>query len=691
MISSPFNSASWVWTSVSRPNQYALFAKTIEVETSAPLRIFISASSHYELWIDGQWIARGPIHGDPQWCGYDELSLTPRAAGPLHIAILVHHAEAYVHCLLPAPGGLIAAFESGKQSWRTDETWRCFDLEMWSQDVIKRGWALGFGEDYDAKREPSGWDAKVFDTSGAGWKPVVLVPNSETIWSNFQPRMTPHLKRRLVTAQTFDAWRAPGAGAKELAEVSQTCDEEKLVSLVRNGAMEASIDAQGANAWTFDLGREYVGFPYLGIEAPAGLIIEVSGAELLRDGRPWIWRKGVSYSSRYHTKQGRQQWTTFGYSGFRYLHVVVRGDAKNVTIHGAGCIERKIPLQPSPELLNLRAPDEKLQKIFDLCRTTLEVGVQEHLVDCPTREQAQYWGDGVFIAQSLWKGWGEKSHLEYILACFIHAPFRADGQLSSVYPGSHTVLLDYPLIPLLGQKWYKLQTGGFYRPRETFDKALQLKRWYDAHLNSDGLVDFDFETLRANNIINFIDHPGIGWHDFPHIGIDRNGASCPLNLFFFGFLRVLAELARDLDDVQLEAINKQAERLGEAIRRTFFDGTVFHDAMKDGVLSEGTSWHANCLAVCFDLVQGDEATRAMSEMLARYSSVCRCSPYFYFFFLPALRRAGLETEALELIKREWQPMIDGGATTAWEGFTGDAKDSLCHPWSTAPFLFLLEQ
>jgi hypothetical protein len=279
--------------------------------------------------------------------------------------------------------------------------------------------------------------------------------------------------------------------------------------------------------------------------------------------------------------------------------------------------------------------------------------------------------------------------MEWLLEGFLHAPFRADGQMSSVYPGNHVVLLDYPLIPLIGQQFFKQQTGSFYKPRETFEKAMHLKQWYDARLNEDGLVDFDYESYKAENIINFIDHPGIGWHDFPHAGIDREGTSCLLNLFFYGFLQILTEIARDLKHQQSEELAAQADALATSIRSTFYDGEVFHDAIKEGRLSPATSWHANCLAVYFGLVAGEEGTKAMQAMLARYDEVCRCSPYFYFYFLPALRRAGLETEALELIKREWKPMLDAGATTTWEGFAGDDKDTLCHPWSTAPFLFLL--
>jgi len=55
-----------------------------------------------------------------------------------------------------------------------------------------------------------------------------------------------------------------------------------------------------------------------------------------------------------------------------------------------------------------------------------------------------------------------------------------------------------------------------------------------------------------------------------------------------------------------------------------------------------------------------------------------------------MRKAGLEKEARELIIKEYSLMLERPATTTWETFGGDELDSLCHPWSTAPLLFLLE-
>ena len=310
------------------------------------------------------------------------------------------------------------------------------------------------------------------------------------------------------------------------------------------------------------------------------------------------------------------------------------------------------------------------------------------MIDCPTREQLQYWGDAVWVAQSLWRGWGELSFLKFFLECFLRVPFRSDGQICCVFPGQTSqVLLDYSLIPLLGQRFFHRNTGEFYRPRATLEKALQLKKWYDARRDADGLVSFDFEELMEQRVINFIDHPGLGWHNFPHRGLERQGTSAALNLFYCGFVQTAAQIAASLGDARATILAQEADDLALALRRRFYDGAVFHDVHQNGETGEGTSWQTNALAVFFGVLEGDEARRAMEAMLDGYDHLCRCSPYFQFFFLSALRLAGLENEARELIKREWAPMLEGGATTAWEGFTGDEKDSLCHPWSTAPFGF----
>jgi hypothetical protein len=696
----PFATTQWIWCEDTPPNAYVLFCQRIDLPApGAPVQVRISASYHYELFLNGAFVMRGPVHGDPQWCQYDELEYVPAEdETALDVLILVHHAgEINLAYLLPAPGGMIAEFQVGELCVGTDTTWRCTVLEMWAQDVPRRGWALDYCEDYDAKLEPEGWQEKrVAPEQTASWEQAALVPDADQIWDNYQRRMTPALERKWIDPVSFRAYDAPGPGAANVGDLSVCHDEETLLpqsEWAPHDVHATNVALETANAICVDLGRERIAFYAFEIDAPAGMVLEVSGAELLRDGRPWVYRKNTRYSMRYRTRAGRQRFVSFGWNGFRYLHLVVRGSTEGLIIWRLGCLERKAPLSPARAL---HAKDADLQAVYDLCRYTLEIGAQEHLIDCPTREQTQYWGDAIWIAVSLWEGFGERSYLEWYLEGYLRAPlsvrtpFDEHGQLSATYPGYHTPLLDYSLIPLLGQPIYKQRTGAYYRPEATYAKASLLKRWYDAHLNAQGLVDFDYQEYAEQGLRNFIDHPGVGWHNFPHPGIDRDGVSAPLNLFFYAFVRALGEIAAHLGRPEATRLSFQAEGLAQEIRRTFYDGCVFHDALSDGQLSEGTSWQTNALAVFFGLLQGEEATCAMRLMLEGYDWLCRCTPYFYFYFLPALRLAGLETEARALIAREWGQMLARDATTTWEAFGGDERDSLCHPWSTAPFLFLLE-
>jgi alpha-L-rhamnosidase len=693
---SPFSEARWIWTGQRFPNAYALFARTFTLpagETKASLRV--TASHHYELWVNGRFLARGPVHGDPAWMQYDELTVEADQPGQtLEFLFLVHHSDGiHLHYLLPQPAGLIACISSANKIDATDATWACLPLAMWSQDVIKRGWALDFAEDYDANREPTGWPFRFIpEAERAAWPRAVEVTDAERIWGNFSLRMVPFLERRKIEPITFRAWRAPDSGAVPMNDLSRHQDLETLHPI--GGWCEfkpetlREAQANGANAFTFDLGSEYIGFYEIGLQAEGEAVVEIAGAELLRGDRPWIFRKNTSYTVRYRTRPGRQRFTSFAWSGFRYLHVVLRTGLGRVALESVACLERRLPL---PQPIRPRLDDPRLQQIFDLCQRTLEVGVQEHLIDCPTREQGQYWGDAVFIAESLWTGFGRDEYLRWYLECFLHVPVREDGQISSTYPGKHVALTDYSLIPLIAQRFFHRHTGAFYKPGETLAKALQLKAWYDARLDERGLVSYDYEEHAARGMRTFIDHPGLGWHNFPHRGLDREGTSCALNLFLYGFLETAGALAEAAGKRETAAaLRAEHRKLGSVLRAVFFDGTLFHDAWQNGQISDGTSWQTNSLAVYFDLVTGEEATRLMGRLMDSYDQLCRCSPYFHFYFLPALAKAGLHQEARELIKREWKPMIDAGATTTWEGFSGDEKDTLCHPWSTAPFLFLLE-
>jgi hypothetical protein len=700
MTSDPFAPGAWIWTPDSKTNHFAVFARHITADKpTRVLRVRVSASYHYELYVNGRFVNRGPVHGDPAWCHYDEVEYTTtEPEREFRILAVAHHSsDTHLHYLTPAPGGFVARVEAGGSVAGTDESWRCTTLRMWKDGVPARGWALDYCEDYDARLELSWWQQRdVTSAQLESWQSAVPVADAHKIWSGYQRRMTPYIRRDVLEPVAFTAWRAPDAGVEDVFPISRHADEEPL-ERVGAGVAYTGVDAvngllRQANAFTLDLGREHAGFHRVVLEAPRGTVLEVSGAELLQDdgsGRPWIFRKNVAYSFRFVCKDGKQELRSFAWSGFRYVHVVIRGDAAACRFHVLGALGRRADLA---FCRNYKPKDERLAAVFTICRHTLEIGSQEHVVDCPTREQTPAFGDGLFAAESIWEGFCEPSYFEWYLEAFIRAPLNDRGLFCGRYPGTVGYWLDFCLIPLLGQRLYRRRTGAYYKPRATMAKALALKRWYDGNTNDAGLVDFPFREYFEKGFRNFIDHPGLGMHDAPHPGIDRDGTSCPLNTFFYGFVETLAALAEAVGDTGgVEELQRQAVGLRSALRETFFDGTVFHDAVKDGRLSDGMSWQTNSLAVYLGVAEPSERRTIMQAMIDGYDSLCRCTPYFHFYFLPALHMAGMPEEADQIMEREWGRMLDRDATTAWEGFLGDAKDSLCHPFSTPPFLYLLKR
>ena len=686
---------NWIWSENSSKNQHVLFAKNIKIsDSSDKLNIKITAAYHYELFINGKFISRGPVPGDPKNCFFDELSYDLTKEKEVHIAIIVnYYNDTHIHYLLPTEmGGLSAEFSSKNLSFSTDETWKCLDLDMWKVDVPEKSLMINYLEDYDARKEPKGWENKIFfDEIIKDWDSAVLIPDSDKIWSNYTPRPVPYLKRKFIPPESYIAYKTYDKGAEKIEDISTYCEKEKLDVVKENADynlnnINSLLENNQANVFAFDLKKEHIGFYYFDIEAPEGTVIEFCGAEAMKDGRPWIYRIDTLASARYVSKGGRQKFTSFTWDGFRYIHFVIRNNSDKVKIYNVGCLERKTTIKYTA---NFKSENKETQKIFDLCKYTLQISVQEHLIDCPTREQAQYWGDGLFVAESIWQGFSEKKYFNWFLDCYIDVPLYENGQISSVYPGEHTVLLDYTLIPLIGQTIHRKHTGKFYRTKETFDKAMKIKKWYDKNKNSDGLIDFNYTEYFDKKLINFIDHPGIGWAKFPHKGIERDGTNCPLNTFYYGFIKILSEIAEYLNEKAYYELKAEAELLKENIIKYFFDGELFHDVNRAGLQGEGTSWQSNFLAVYFEIIKGEKAKKALTAMIDNYDTLCRTTPYFYFYNLPAMQKAGLHNEAEILIKKMWGLMIEQNATTTWESFGGTDRDSYCHPWSTAPFLFYL--
>jgi len=393
---------NWIWSENNSRNQHVLFVKNVK-STKLPgkLNIKITAAYHYELFINGKFISRGPVHGNPENCLFDELYYDLTNDKELNIAIIVnYYKDTHIHYLIPTEtGGLAAEFSSEDLSFSTDETWKCIDLDMWKVDAPEKSLMINYLEDYDSRKEPQGWDDKYFTNEIIkDWDNAVLIPDYDKIWSNYSPRPVPYLKRKLITPKSFTAFKTDEQGADKIEDISTYCEKEELQIVEKTWrhlegrcpqrpnevagdgdppsekekyyTINNYLKNNEANVFTFDLGKEFVGFYYFEIDAPEGTVIEFCGAEAMKNGRPWIHRIDTLAAARYISKSGRQKFTSFTWDGFRYIHFVIRNNSENVKILDVGCVERKIPLKYTANFIPV---DNEIKKIFELCKYTLEI------------------------------------------------------------------------------------------------------------------------------------------------------------------------------------------------------------------------------------------------------------------------------------------------------------------------------
>lgn len=695
--------ARWIWGDEAEPNTYCHLRGRFELDDVAlRARLRISADTNYFVWLNGHYVGQGPGPYVRDTRPVDEYDVTHLLrAGENVICVLGSWWGVTSHSRPRGEAGVIAEVgwedaDGAEHRFGTGEHWRALISEAWARAVPRRSGAVAWTEYYDARREPVGWTQPDFDDSA--WPPARIAPGEDrTLFPRQVPLLREYHAGPVVLA---GAWYAP-APAPDLGEepeLTEFVDSEPLepldaawrakleAALTEPGAAVIEPPSKGAGlALTLDLGREVVGHLELDVEAPEGARIDLAPAELLREGRPWCFRKGCRYAQRYRTRAGRQHWRTAEWHGLRYLHVVLRDLNGPVTIHRLGVWRREADL---PWRARFATSDEVLQSVWEVGRHTLTVGTQEVQVDCPTREQAAYWGDACWIG--LWTLWqtGNASHLRHLLLSAEPAQY-ADGQLpASIFSSLDQILFDYTLIMPWSLNAYWRNTGDPGVARRLDPVVERLLGWYRARRNADGLVEFDAPAAHARGEGTlFIDHPGLGWHNFPHPGLDRRGLSAGLNLFYLRALQAWAELLDALGETERSAATgREAAHVAAAIERVFYDPErgVYADALVDGELSSQVSQQINTLAVLTGVCPPERRRPLLERMLADDPELCRCSPYFWLYQFDAMAMAGMHEEMLRAIIDLWGAMVEAGATTWWETFLGDELDSLCHPWSSAP-------
>lgn len=706
----------WIWGEgpASEQNLYYYFRKEFDLEAApgtASLRI--TADTRYKLYVNGTFVAGGPVLSQPYFQYYDthEVARLLRA-GRNCLAVLVYH----IGHFQDARGGLLVEVDADDEPVaQSDDSWRALRAHAWWQDThyFSMNRVTPYQEVFDSRAEPVGWREPGF--SDSQWPQATVIggrggpaPPAAGPWSKLVPRDIPDLEETtlLPAAVTYveeclavDHRQRPLNLSLGLSTVGKEIqysvleapenllDADAGVTTVRcsTNHLDHVFDGVHDPCIVLDFGRIITAFAEIDIEGPAGSSVDIGYAERLTDDR-FVNSIEGQFATRFMLRSGRQTFRTFSWVGFRYVKLRIRGCYEEAKIHGFRAVNSTFPFE---ERGSFESGDAALNRIWEISRSTIRLCSNEFLTDTPWREQGQWLGDVSAVT------------LGGIYACFgdtvLPAKFLRQSAANQMPTGFITnmtnsvsfawqsIIPDYSLWWVQALWEHYLYTGEEKWVHQYYPTVLKLVYALADYVDEHGLV---------NNMPYWV---FIDWAD-----VDRRGECAAFNAIFYATLEAVGKMAAmKQDEYAGRLVEELRSGLKESFAKRLFDSNrgCFADGNIDGQLSPKVSEHANLLAIQYGLCDDKTAQSIVdSSYVRRDISYTRAEPFFTWQVLKALDRIGRFDLALAIVRERWGWMVERGASSCSEewgkhgswrsGQYGTFMRTESHAWSACPAEFL---
>jgi alpha-L-rhamnosidase len=186
----------WTSTATSNPSEVSFFRHRFTLDAPAEnAAVVLFADTRYEIWLDGDWLGRGPAPFTTSWREYDVYRLGTLSTGPHLLAVLVQWAPNYRRSESTRPflQGHVQGTVLGSLATlaRTGGQWRALPSAAWRQDAaLVHSWGLiGPTELLDLRRLQADWMSPAYNDSA--WPSALavdpglpsMIQASQSLWS----------------------------------------------------------------------------------------------------------------------------------------------------------------------------------------------------------------------------------------------------------------------------------------------------------------------------------------------------------------------------------------------------------------------------------------------------------------------------------------------------------------------------
>ncbi len=714
----------WIWKTGEESvlNSFYLIRKEFTFDEQKQVNMFITASSRYRLYINGQYVGYGSLQSNPHYHFYDVRDITALLKkGPNCIGVIVN----YVGNDSQPKGGFLCEIIDDNDTVlaASDSTWRIMRANAYAQDTFYFRMAKynPYQEMFDANNMPLKWSECGFDDSL--WEEPIIYKSSSygSKTGDVPPGVNPwtYLKKRNIPFFPEDDIRYAKSIVKEEEildvlnrmrsndlSIILSCAGEKIkystisgsenltgeagFTIMKNSTMHIENRKESDGIYSpyviLDFGRIITAFVELDVEAPAGAQMDIGYSERLFNGH---FNNAIEnmFADRLITKKGRQIYRPFTWKAFRYLKIQLHNAFEEVRINSVKAI---ISTFPYKEKGQFSSSDEKMNKLFDICKYTVRLCSNEFIVDTPWREQGQFTGDVSMVTLGL------------IYSCFGDTvlPSKYLGQCAEMQtvtgiipPITNGKVLEYPNLFDYNLHWVNAVYDHYLYTGE--------EKWIHAYYPH--IIKIIYAFLRFCDkycMLKEVTSMFLDW-----VKLDTRGECALVNALLYytlGNVKKMAEIKKDKYIIDL------CSEAGEIIRlnypERFFNEElgVFSDANVDDSLSGSISEHTNCAAILWGLCDRKTAESIIDKLYVQKSiDYIEAQPFFSAVILKALLKLDRMDLAIELIRNRWvKRMVDKGATSTYEEWTknGSWRDgeqfnltlrTESHAWSAFPADFLI--
>ena len=678
--------AQWIWLDEETSSDVMLARRSFKLSDlpdQAELRI--TATSQYQLYINGKYVCRGPARSAPHHQSFDILDVADLLReGKNILAIRVHHQRGKYSYHHNGRAGLLVQLNvttNGQvSSFSTNPKWKVTPDPSWSNEAPKISrFQLVVGDQVNLQEALRGWETHNFDDTHwpqatalmrkVGWpspqrnaQPQALTPP----WTSLIPRDVPYLMESIVRADNLmqaipiSSQTTPPRSVKVSGQIDKQLSES--LKNYRDKSDPLLLPATASSqAWflLFDFGEVLNGTPILNIEGAPGTIVHVLSAPFMVDNQFSYHMVDSDFRDQVILSGGRDHWEATYFKPTRYLGILVEGEKEAVRIYDAGVRKMVYPFEEKGQIYSSDAP--WVAKYMEASAKTIQVCTTDAYTD-NYRERRQYAQTGYYAALGNYWLFGDHA-LQRRYLVQVAQEQEANGMMPAYAPlasDDYMIIMDSNCLWIRSLWNYFLYSGDAKTTRELLPAARKLINLLHSYTNSLGLL---------------YNPPYPYWLD--HALNDRRGANLNLNGHYLGALEDFADLLNWLEEPESEVFQARADLLRQSLRTKLWDQEhqLFADAWVDGNRSDQFSEHANAMALAMNVATQKQAKLVAKQLLAddqhnfikRGNGMTGVTPAMSYFLHKGLCNYGYVEESFNMFRKRFDQMLVPHTNgTLWE-------------------------